>query len=293
MSKRRMINCDIIDLPYFMELSPVTQLDYFRLVTHGDDEGFICNPKLIGIRKKSLKELEKIGLIFCFDSGLVLIRHWYQHNVIRKDTFKKTHFENEKALVTLDNQKIYQRISVTDQVQNRNDFTPQPNLTKENLTEPNLTKENLTKQNQTEENQTQASETEEQENEPNAVPADACGGALADSDKLSQFDLFWEKYPKKVGQTEARIIFMGLKDNFDDIMTGLEHHNNCHQWVSDNGFFIPDAANWLKKRGWENRPPLHKDASTQSTPQPSGATGRLGPEELAAIQRSLAEFNAM
>ena len=86
---------------------------------------------------------------------------------------------------------------------------------------------------------------------------------------------------------------MGLKDNFDDIMTGLEHHINCHQWVSDNGFFIPDAVNWLKKRGWENRPPLHKDVFTPPAPHPGGTSGRLGPEELAAIQRSLAEFNAM
>ena len=82
---------------------------------------------------------------------------------------------------------------------------------------------------------------------------------------------------------------MGLNENFDEIMTGLEYHNKCHQWVSDNGFFIPDAANWLKKRGWENRPPLHRDKFPPNVPQPSGANGRLGKEELAAIQRALAE----
>ena len=290
MGKRRMINIDIIDLPSFMKLSSVTQLDYIRLVTHGDDEGFICNPMMIGIKKKSLKELEEIGLIFCFETGLVLIRHWYLHNAIRKDTFKKTNFKEEKALVTLDNQKVYQRISVTETERDRNETVTQPNLTKPNLTKPNLTKQKITEENLTEVKETKASETKEKETA--AVAADACGASLAENDKTSQFSLFWDQYPKKVGQSEARIIFMGLDTEFDTIMKGLAHHKKCHQWVSDNGYFIPDAANWLKKKGWENRPPLYTPDPTTPVPRPagsSGATGHLGPEELAAIRRNLAD----
>ena len=85
---------------------------------------------------------------------------------------------------------------------------------------------------------------------------------------------------------------MGLDTEFDTIMKGLAHHKKCHQWVSDNGYFIPDAANWLKKKGWENRPPLYTPDPTTPVPRPtgsSGATGHLGPEELAAIRRNLAD----
>ena len=58
MGKRRMINIDIIDLPYFMNLSSSSQLGYFRLVTHADDEGFVCNPRLLGVNIRSRKDLE-------------------------------------------------------------------------------------------------------------------------------------------------------------------------------------------------------------------------------------------
>ena len=286
MAQRRMFDKELVTSRRFMNLSEKAQLAFFRLGVIADDEGFVGNPDLVKVRTQTILYLENEGFLYRFPSGVVLIRAWYKHNRVRKDTFRDTIFTEEKALVQLNSENIYEYLTVTQPKQEREKSVPQYSI------DQNSTEKGSIDQDSIEKNRTVQVRLD-QERVDQTIAVNACGGALADCDKLSQFDLFWEKYPKKVGQTEARIIFMGLKDNFDDIMTGLEHHNNCHQWVSDNGFFIPDAANWLKKRGWENRPPLHKDVSTPSTPQPSGATGRLGPEELAAIQRSLAEFNAM
>ena len=88
---------------------------------------------------------------------------------------------------------------------------------------------------------------------------------------------------------------MELNEDFSAIMAGLDYHKNCHQWVSDYGKFIPDPANWLKKQGWLNRPPLYTEKTQKpaTIQQPTGATGHLGPEEVAAIRRSLAEAESM
>ena len=83
--------------------------------------------------------------------------------------------------------------------------------------------------------------------------------------------------------------FMGLQENFQEIMEGLEYHKRSNQWVSDQGFFIPKAHNWLNRKGWKERPPLYKP-KTESMPSGSlGASGHLGPEELEAIRLALAD----
>ena len=92
---------------------------------------------------------------------------------------------------------------------------------------------------------------------------------------------------------------MGIDEDFKVIMEGLDYNKRSNQWVSDNGFFIPDPHNWLRRSGWNDRPPLY-------IPKPVGrglapAAGRdvegadpcnrdrLGPEELAAIRRAMQE----
>lgn len=264
MGKRRMVNIDIIDMPYFMELSLASQMGYIRLLTHADDEGFVCNPKLIGVGKISLKALEEAGLIFCFRTGPILIRHWLQHNLIRKDTFKSTNFAQEKAQVTLDKNKIYRLKTDTDTERERDEAAPQDNINKPNSIQPKKSKAAVTA----------------------AAAEDACGASL--SDKKSNFDIFWDAYPKKVGHEEAQLVFMALDVDFKTIMEGLDYHKRCNQWISSNGVFVPDAHNWLRKKGWENRPPLYKSTETAA---PVGAAGGLGLEELAAIRRTLAEVD--
>ena len=65
------------------------------------------------------------GYIFCFKSGVVLIRHFNIHNKIRKDTFKETIHKAEKALVLLTSDKIYEYVSVTKPLRTR--YGPVPN----------------------------------------------------------------------------------------------------------------------------------------------------------------------
>ena len=111
MGNHRMFANTIIDSDLFLEMPLSTQALYFHLGMRADDEGFINNPKKI-IRSVScteddLKLLVAKGFIISFDSGIIVIAHWNIHNSIRKDRKKDTFFQDEKALLEIDNKNVY------------------------------------------------------------------------------------------------------------------------------------------------------------------------------------------
>ena len=131
--------------------------------------------------------------------------------------------------------------------------------------------------------------------EEKPVTTGACGATLSDTDRENNFLIFWEAYPKKAAQDRARAAFMATDEDFEKIMEGLEYNKKSNQWVSDNGFFIPDPHNWLRRSGWKDRPPLYipKPVGRDGKSVPYGDNNRLGPEELAAIQRAVQEAEEM
>lgn len=287
MAQRRMFKLDMILSDFFMQLPDNVQLAYYRLCAMADDEGFITNPRMVCYRKKPLDILEDIGYIFRFKSGIVLIRHWNVHNKIRKDSFQKSSCTAEKALVILNSDGIYEWKSVTKTVQDSENPVPQESIGKDSLGKDSLGKESSVQESEGKDSLGQDSAAKESAG--TAAMVAASGGAPTETDMEKNFLLFWEAYPKKMDEAATRQVFMETREDFDVIMEGLEHHKNCNQWVSDNGCFIPDPKNWLKRQGWKYRPPLYKPKAAPSPPVLYGGTGQLGPEELAAIQRTLAE----
>lgn len=249
MAQRRMIDKDFVLSNNYLTMNNASQILYIRLLVSADDEGFVANSRLFVRRPSVLRELVTHELVYCFDGGLLLLRHWHVHNKIRKDMFKPTVYQAEKALVTLGSDNIYYLNSVTETDQSRT----------ENVTQDSIGKDSIGKDS--------AGKEKDQ----------AACGAARDID----FENFWKLYPCKVGKEDARAVFYKTDVPVQIIMEGLQNHINSHRWLSDDGKFIPNPANWLSKRQWEDRlPPEHP---------PSGAAGGLGKEELAAIQRALAE----
>ena len=107
MANRRMIDKSFILSDSFTTMETRTQLLYIRLIVSADDEGFVSNTKMLGGSKTSMEKLIKEGLVHQFDTGCVLITHWFVHNTIRKDRAVATRHIREKALVTLENDRIY------------------------------------------------------------------------------------------------------------------------------------------------------------------------------------------
>ena len=91
-----MFSQDIKNSDAFMDMPLSTQALYFHLGMNADDDGFVNNPKmlckLIGASADDLTLLKAKNFIISFDSGIVVIKHWYINNYIRNDRYHETKY---------------------------------------------------------------------------------------------------------------------------------------------------------------------------------------------------------
>ena len=103
MAERRMFAKTIIDSDAFLDMPLSSQVLYFHLCMRADDEGFINNPKkiqrMVGCNDDDLKLLIAKSFIIPFENGIIVIKHWRLHNYIRKDRFKETVYQEERAML--------------------------------------------------------------------------------------------------------------------------------------------------------------------------------------------------
>lgn len=111
MASRRMFAKTIIDSDAFLEMPATTQLLYFHLSMRADDDGFVNKPKAImrttGTKDDDISLLIAKKFIIPFESGVIVIKHWKIHNYIQKDRYTETKYKNEKAMLSLDENKSY------------------------------------------------------------------------------------------------------------------------------------------------------------------------------------------
>ena len=98
----------VIESDSFLELSKESQSLYFHLNMRADDDGFVNNPKkvqrMIGATEDDLKLLTAKRFILCFDNGVIVIKHWRMHNLLRKDRYTETQYvEQLKCLKIKEN----------------------------------------------------------------------------------------------------------------------------------------------------------------------------------------------
>lgn len=73
-------------------------------------------------------------------------------------------------------------------------------------------------------------------------------------DTISDFDVFWKAYPKKIGKEAARKAFKKVRVKVDLLVSAVEEQKHCEQWTRDNGQYIPNPATWLNQGRWEDEP---------------------------------------
>jgi len=112
MADKRMFSKKVTDSDAFIELSSATQALYFHLNQGADDDGF--NNQIQNAMFKAhasvddLKVLLMKNFIIRFESGVIVIKHWRMHNYIRKDTYNPTQFQEELALLGINDNKTYE-----------------------------------------------------------------------------------------------------------------------------------------------------------------------------------------
>jgi DnaD/phage-associated family protein len=108
MAERRMFAKAIVESDAFMEMPLSSQALYLHLNMNADDDGFVSSPKriarMINANEDDLKVLLSKRFVLGFDNGIVVIKHWKMNNLIRKDRYKKTVYQDEfKMLDTKEN----------------------------------------------------------------------------------------------------------------------------------------------------------------------------------------------
>ena len=111
MAERRMFAKKVIDSDAFLDLPLSAQALYFHLAMRADDDGFIDNAKkIVRFIRCSEDDLNLLILkryIVPFESGVVVIRHWLVHNLIRADRYNETDYKDEKSRLIVNTDKTY------------------------------------------------------------------------------------------------------------------------------------------------------------------------------------------
>lgn len=111
MAERRMFTQKITDSDAFIDMPLSTQCLYFHLCMNADDDGFVNNPKriqkMLGASEDDVKLLIAKSFILPFESGVIVIKHWRMHNLLRKDRYKETRYLEEKSTLFLKENGAY------------------------------------------------------------------------------------------------------------------------------------------------------------------------------------------
>ena len=117
-------------------------------------------------------------------------------------------------------------------------------------------------------------------------PTNADHGVLCNADP---FALFWDAYPRKVGRRDAQQLWQALDVDaalLTAILQGLARARQSRQWATDGGRYIPNPANWLRGRRWEDQPGVDFTTSVAGMGMPPAdpaAAPTLSPNRLALI----------
>ena len=111
MADKRMFSNAIIGSDVFLDMPLSAQALYLHLSMNADNEGFVGSPKniqrMIGATDDDMQVLIDKRYILTFQSGIIVIKHWYINNNIRQDQAKKTTYIEEKSTLMLDGKQAY------------------------------------------------------------------------------------------------------------------------------------------------------------------------------------------
>ena len=101
----------IIDSDAFLDMPLSAQALYFHLNMRADDDGFVNNPKriqrTIGAADDDLKLLVAKRFVLAFETGIIVIKHWRMHNLLRKDRYNPTQYQEEMSRLLLKDNGSY------------------------------------------------------------------------------------------------------------------------------------------------------------------------------------------
>ena len=272
MAEKRMFTKKIIDSDAFLDMPLSTQALYFHLAMRADDDGFVNSPRkivrLVSATDDDLRLLVTKRFILTFESGVIVIKHWWMHNTLRSDRYQPTDYQEEYRTLGLKPNKAY---------------TDDPSFLLESASDNHVattrkpTDNHMEPQNRIDKNRLDKNRLDKTIGEGETV--------------LDQFELFWSVYPRKVGKEAARKAFAKVKEPVELLINAVEKQKQTEQWTREGGRFIPYPATWLNQGRWndEIEIPVQK-AGTGSFKPKNRPTPDINQTD--SFKNSIAEFTA-
>ena len=241
MARRRMFSLDIVDSDQFTDLPATARLLYYELGVRADDDGFVGNPRKITrfaeCSEDDIKILEDKGFIYMFDSGVLAIRNWLANNQLRNDRYHETYYKNEKNMIGVNlNNKTY--------------YLYDDSGLPEGLPLVALDEVRKKKNNEEEEKEEEINSEQLKEEEYNTFDV-----SDIDPKIINQFELLWNKYPKRVGKKEALYYYnQAIKngESFEIIEQGLDNYIEHLKNDATPDIHIKYGSNWFKNECWDD-----------------------------------------
>ncbi len=111
MAERRMFTKKVTDSDDFVAMSSAAQALYLHLNQGADDDGFNNQVQMAMWKAHAslddLKVLLSKRYIISFESGVIVVKHWRMHNILRKDRYTPTAFQEELQLLGIKGNGAY------------------------------------------------------------------------------------------------------------------------------------------------------------------------------------------
>lgn len=105
-----MFSPDIVESDAFLDMPPSSQALYFHLGMYADDDGFVNPQKIMRMMNATTDDLKIIitkRFVLPFENGVVVIKHWRVNNLIRKDFYRPTQYQEQFKQLTVKENGAY------------------------------------------------------------------------------------------------------------------------------------------------------------------------------------------
>ena len=128
----------------FLDMPLSAQALYFHLCMNADDDGFVKNPKriarMMGANDDDFSLLILKSFVIKYETGVIVIKHWRMHNLLRKDRYNETEYLEEKSMLNIKENGAYtldrnqgKPLVATKWQPNGNQMAPQVSIGKDSI----------------------------------------------------------------------------------------------------------------------------------------------------------------
>lgn len=225
----------ITDSDAFTELPPTTQAFYFHLCMGADDDGFSNQIRKAMFNahadRNDFELLVSKKFIIPFDNGVIVIKHWRMHNLIKNDRYRETSYIDEKSTLILKDNGVY---SIGTQVEpNWNQIGTQ--------VEPQVSIGKVS-------------------SDKDSLVEDRTGNTIdqppVEQDSVKQrFEYLWDIYPNKKGKKRAFEAFQrAIKKGttIDEIREGIKAYNRYIKESKIDAKYIKQGSTFFQQEAWND-----------------------------------------